>query len=234
MVAKYNQGAPKRTAGSKGHTEYKNMNTPLIAGLLSGFAGLLVFLVIHHIWIKPIWFILPVGLVIAAAGGLAAGWAYTELLPNLPGRPWTFLVWAGLVSLTLAPAVILAQLRPPVFTGTGMDATATITVAQGVVIFVRDLLLTAAATGGLAGWLIGRTWRAALATALAGFVFALGPGHNVPFLGNTPATGKGILLLLAVILSASVVLVEVQAALAGGKQVANKFNRYLNEPNDRA
>jgi hypothetical protein len=189
----------------------------LIAGMFAGATGLLVFLVIHHIWIKPIWFILPVGLVIAATGGLAAWWSYNELLPHLPGRPWTILAWTALVSLTLVPAVVLAQLRPPVFTGTGSDATATITVTQGVVIFLRDLLLTTAVTGGLAGWLIGRTKRAALATALAVFVFALGPGHNIPFLGNTPATGKGIFLLLAVILSASAVMVETQAALAGGK-----------------
>ena len=211
-----------------------NGKASLIAGMLAGIAGLLVFLVIHHIWIKPIWFILPVGLVIGAAGGLAAGWAYDELLPNLPGRPWTILVWAGLVSLTLAPAGILAQLRPPVFAGTGMNVTATITVAQAAVIFVRDLLLTAAMTGGLAGWLICRTRRAALATALAGFVFALGPGHNVPFLGNTPATGKGIFLLLAVIFSSSAVLVEAQAALAGGKLFADILNRYLLRQNNRA
>ena len=201
----------------------------LVAGMLAGVAGLLVFLVIHHIWIRPIWFILPIGVVIAAAGGLAAGWSYSELLRHLPGRPWTILAWAALVSLTLLPAVVLAQLSPPVFTGTGEDATATITVAQAAFIFVRDLLLPATVTGGLAGWLFGRTRRAALATALAGFVFALGPGHNVPFLGNTPATGKGIILLLAVILSASAVLVESQAALAGSKLFAQILNRYLNE-----
>jgi hypothetical protein len=113
---------------------------------------------------------------------------------------------------------VLAQIRQPVFTGSDIDATATITVALGVVILLRDLLLTATVTGGLAGWLIGRTRRAAMATALAGFVFALGPGHNIPFLGNTPATGKGILLLLAVIFSASAALVEAQAALAGFKK----------------
>ena len=50
------------------------MTADLIAGSLSGIAGLLVFLVIHHFWIRPIWFILPVGLMIAGFGGLAAGW----------------------------------------------------------------------------------------------------------------------------------------------------------------
>ncbi|MCL4562994.1 MAG: hypothetical protein M1281_20570 [Chloroflexi bacterium] len=203
----------------------------LFSGVLAGIAGLLVFLVIHHLWIKPIWFILPVGLVIAALGGLSVGWAYCELLPSLPKRPWIILAWAALVSLTLAPAVILAQLRPPVFTTAGI---LNISLQGAVIIFIRDLLLPAALTGGFAGWLIGRTRQAALATALAGFVFALGPGHNVPFLGNTPATGKGILLLLAVIGSASAVLVEAQAALADGKLYANQITRDLHEPNDHA
>jgi hypothetical protein len=195
----------------------------LIAGLSAGITGLLVFLVIHHLWIKPIWFILPIGLAIAASGGLAVGWAYGELLPSLPRRPWTTFIWFGLIGLTLAPAVVIAQLRPPLFTGKGMNVTATVSIAQAAVIFVRDLLLPAAVIGGLAGWLIGRTKRAALATALAGFVFALGPGHNVPFLGNQPATGKGIILLTAIVLAASIALVEGHAALR---------NRYMEIQHD--
>src|SRR5262245_58037909 len=39
--------------------------------------------------------------------------------------------------------------------------------------------------GGLVGWWLGRTWRAAVATAVTGFVFVLGPGHNIPFIGGT-------------------------------------------------
>jgi hypothetical protein len=93
-----------------------------------------------------------------------------------------------------------------------------------VFIFVFDLLLTATVIGGLGGWLIGRTMRAALATALAGFVFALGPGHNVPFLGNTPATGKGIALLIVILLVASIVLVEGHAALIRGSFPFSKFD----------
>ena len=190
-----------------------NLKASLIAGILAGVTGLLVFLVIHHFWIKPIWFILPIGLVIAAIGGLAVGWAHSELLPGLPKRPWTTFVWFVLIGLTLAPAIVIAQLRPPLFTGSGMNVTANVSIAQAAVIFVRDLLLPATIIGGLCGWLIGRTMRAALATALAGFIFALGPGHNIPFLGNQPATGKGIILLVAIVLAASIVLVEGHAAL---------------------
>ncbi len=211
-----------------------NGKASLIAGMLAGTAGLLVFLVLHHLWIKPIWFILPLGLVIAVVGGLAVGWAYSELLTGLPRRPWTMLAWVALIGLTLTPSIVLAQLNPPLFSGTGENVTSTISVEQAVIIFVRNLLLTATVIGGLGGWLIGRTRRAGFATALAGFVFALGPGHNVPFLGNTPATGKGIALLVAIVLAASIVLVEGHAALTRGSYPLSKWGGTASASEDLA
>lgn len=194
----------------------------LCSGVLAGISGLLIFLTLHYLWIKPIWDILPAGLVIAVPGGLAAGWAFDELLHHLPGRPWSIPAWIILVCLTLIPALILAQLHPPVFAGAGMGAKMTISVTQAIILLVLDLLLTTTITGGLVGWVIGRTKRAALAMALACFVFALGPGHNIPFLGNTTATGKGILLLLAIVLTASTVLVGTHALLTRGGNPSNR------------
>ena len=89
------------------------MTADLIAGSLSGIAGLLVFLVIHHFWIRPIWFILPVGLMIAGFGGLAAGWSYTEIKTGLPPRPWAALALVAVIGVILAPSILLAQLRQP-------------------------------------------------------------------------------------------------------------------------
>ena len=192
----------------------KAMNPSLVAGLLSSLAGLLVFLTIHHFWIRPIWFILPPGLVIAALGGLAVGWAYAEIKAGLPPRPWTALAVMALVGATLTPAIVLAQLRPPplnISTGAIIDG------SNGWIVFARvvlELLLTAAAVGGLAGWWLGRTPRAALAMALAGLIFAIGPGHNIPLLGNTPVVGKGIILLVVIIIVSAIVLVESQVWLA--------------------
>ena len=193
------------------------MSSALIAGVFSGLAGLLAFLVIHHFWIRPIWFILPIGLLIAAGGGLAVGWAYSELLPGLPPRPWSALVLIAVIGVCLTPAVILAQQRPPMFTAMGENAQLTVSTGRAVAIFVFQLLLTAAGVGALAGWWIGGSGRAAAATALAGLVFAAGPGHNIPFLGNTPATGKGIVLLLSVVVVSAVVLVEAYYALSSGR-----------------
>ena len=188
------------------------MNAEFVAGLLSGVAGLAVFLIIHHFWIKPIWFILPPGLFIAGLGGLAVGWSYAEIRVGLPPRPWTALAIVVLIFAILAPAIILAQLREPT-----LDlSTFTIpreNAARAALVFVVDLLVTATIVGALAGWLIGRTQSGMIATAIAGFVFALGPGHNIPFLGNTPVVGKGLLLLLAIIVVSAIVLVEASAAL---------------------
>jgi hypothetical protein len=81
--------------------------------------------------------------------------------------------------------------------------------------FIFELLVTAALAGGLAGWLIVGTPRSALASAVAGFIFALGPGHNIPFLAGTPGTLKGLILLTAIVVVASTVLVEGHARLIG-------------------
>jgi len=64
------------------------------------------------------------------------------------------------------------------------------------------------------GWQLGRTRRAAAATALAGFVFALGPGHNIPFIGGTSGVPKELSIMGAVLLASSLVLVEGHALLS--------------------
>jgi len=115
----------------------------------------------------------------------------------------------------LLPAMVLAELRPPMFDIALPTRRLNMGTGQAVRIFVVDLLLTASIMGGLAGWLIGHTGAAVISTAIAGLVFALGPGHNIPFLGNTPAMGKGILLLSAIVLVSAVVLVEIQYWLSG-------------------
>lgn len=179
-----------------------------VAGVLSGIAGLLVFLLIHHLWITPIWFILPLGLVIAGFGGIAVGWAYSELLPGLPPRPWTALAMVALIAAILLPALILAELRRPLFDVSGSEAVLSVSIGKAAAIFVLELLVTAACAGGIAGLLIGHTWQAALSTALAGFVFALGPGHNIPLIGSTAGVGKEVLIMLAIISVSALVLVE--------------------------
>jgi hypothetical protein len=185
-----------------------------IAGAVAGIAGLLAFLVLHALWIVPIWFILPIGLLVAGGGGLTVGWAYAELRWRLPRRPWTALAVVGLIAVILLPAFVLAELQGPVFTVTPAGPVQTVATPIIVARFCGDLLATATIVGGLAGWWLGRTRRAALATAVAGFVFALGPGHNIPLIGGTPGVGKELAIMTVVIGISALVLVEGHAWLA--------------------
>lgn len=196
------------------------MSSTFVAGVLSGIAGLIAFLIIHHLWITPIWFILPLGLVIAAAGGIAVGWAYSELLPHLPPRPWTAFAIIALIWAILLPSIVVAEFRQPLFIGTGDDAVLAVSIGRASLIFILELLVTATLTGALAGWLIGRTRRASLATALAGFIFALGPGHNIPLIGGSGVQylGKELAIMMAIIVVSALVLVEVRAWLATPEQ----------------
>jgi len=180
----------------------------LIAGVLAGIAGLMVFLALHALWIVPIWFILPVGLLVAGGGGLAVGWAYAELSWRLLGRPWTALAVVGVIAVILLPAFVLAELQAPVFTVTPAGPVQAVATSIIVARFVGELLATATIVGGLLGWWLGRTRRAAVATALAGFTFALGPGHNIPFIGGTSGVGKELALMASVIVISALVLVE--------------------------
>jgi hypothetical protein len=192
----------------------ENNNAALIAGVLAGITGLLAFLIVHALWIMPIWFILPIGLLIAGIGGLAVGWSYAELRGRLPKRPWTAPAIVVVISVILLPALLLAELRQPMFTVSPAGVVnLAIGVPEAVIRFIAELLLTATITGGLLGWWLGRTRRAAVATAVAGFVFALGPGHNIPFIGGTSGVGREVVIMVIIIIVSALVLVEGYARL---------------------
>jgi len=192
------------------------MSAALIAGAISGMVGLLVFLTVHQLLIKSIWFILPIGAVLAGVGGLAVGWAYDSLRPNLPSGPWTIPAFIALIVAILLPALTLAQVREPLFRIDPNGAVLAVSTGRAASVFVLELLLTSALAGGLAGWLIGRSPEAAVRTALAGFIFALGPGHNIPFFSfRIGGVGKSWLLLGAIIVSSAITLVGVERLLRG-------------------
>jgi hypothetical protein len=101
------------------------------------------------------------------------------------------------------------------FASTVAEARLAVSTGRAVQTFLVELRLPASAVAALAGWWIGGTGRAALAIAMANLAFALGPGHNIPCLGSTPATGKSIVLLLWIVVVSAVVLVEAQFVLRG-------------------
>lgn len=74
-----------------------------------------MILALHHLWIVPIWFIAPVGAVMAAAGGVAVAAAYVELLGPLPSRPWTALAVMAGVAAMLVPSIVVAERSGPIY-----------------------------------------------------------------------------------------------------------------------
>ena len=135
-------------------------NAAFIAGVVAGIDVLLAFVVLHARWIVPMWFILPVGLVLAGSGGVAVGWAYAELRHRLPGRPWTFLAVVGVMAVILVPAFVLAELQAPVFTVTPAGPVQTVATSLIVARFVGDpaiaLVYGAAAAACVVGLLLTR------------------------------------------------------------------------------
>jgi hypothetical protein len=185
----------------------------ILAGLAAGVAGLMAFLLVHHLLILPIWFIAPAGIVIAGVGGAAVGASYAELRPHLPGRPWTAAAVVAMIAAVLAPAVLTAQLRGPMFAMGAGGGTLLVPAPEALFDIVVGLLTVSAVAGAVLGALVGRSRRAALTTGLAGLALAVGPGHNIPFLGGTVAAGKEMAILGLVVLVSAVVLVEVDARL---------------------
>jgi hypothetical protein len=151
----------------------------LAAGVLASMAGFAVFLAVHAVWIVPIWFVAPVGVLIAATSGLCVGWAYDvhreRMAPSLPLRVVIVFVAATLV---LLPAVPIALLIAPVdLMSRSMDA------SRGVTALALFFVI-ATTVGAAGGALVGRTRRAAGVTALAAFGLAVGIGHNAPLFGD--------------------------------------------------
>lgn len=198
--------------------------SPYLAGTVAGQAGLLVFLTVHAVWILPIWSVATLGVPVAAIGGAAAGWAFDELravIPRHPVRAW-LAVTAGAM-LVLSPTFVAAALGPhlpvPVIDGSSIGPIPPALLPRLVTQFVVELLVLPMAAGALLGWALTRSRRAALATAGAGVAFAAGPGHNNPFFFrfmDLPGSLFGVALTLAIVATASAVLVMLDRRFAAG------------------
>lgn len=180
------------------------LTASLIAGAVAGAAGFALFLVVHALWIVPIWDVAATG-PLAAGFGLAAGWAFHEWAEHgrLPAAPLHGPAFAGLLYATLAPVALIGVLAGPVPTDR--------------VDFWRVLppLLAALPAGALLGWLLAGSRRAALAFGLAALALAITIGHNLPFF---PIGARGAPFafgsLLGVEMLAAIVLVAARSLLA--------------------
>jgi len=189
----------------------------LAAGVSAGIAGFAVFLAVHAVWIVPIWFIAPVGVLIAAAGGLCVGWAYDlhreRMAPSIPLR--VVIVFAA-ATLVLLPAEPIALLIAPVdVMSRSMDA------ARGVTAIALFFVI-ATTVGAAGGALAGRSRRATGVTALAAFGLAVGIGHNAPLFGyGWPALKLWTIMLTATGI-ASLTLIGLDAVLVSRLETSHR------------
>lgn len=141
----------------------------MVVGAVAGSVALVVFVVLHAIWIVPIWSILPFLPVAALVGALAA-WPFEEISARgaLPAAPFDGLAFSAVLLLTLVPTAVAGSLAPA-----GRDP-----------IDVAAMLLQlslAAPMGAALGLLLTGSRVGALALGVAALALALTLGHNLPF-----------------------------------------------------
>jgi hypothetical protein len=182
------------------------LNKALLSGAVAGVIGFAAFLIIHAIWIVPIWFIAPFGLSAAVLDGLAVGWAYDVHRVRLPARSvGRVAVVFACASLTLAPGLLLLPFAPP-----GPRASTQSIVALMVTVVTVLLVVVIPLLAATLGALLGRSVRAAVATGLAALTVILGIGHNITSFGFGWRGVKMWTIMLTVTAIASVTLVVVE------------------------
>lgn len=163
------------------------------SGVIAGEFCLAVFLVIHAIWITPIWNVAVIGVFIA--GGVVVAARCCTLVRHLvPPRPFSWLVVFGMLAIPIVPCIVLATVLPPLLEVENGQIIHPVNVPWIVGGFFVNLLLPAVAVGAAMGWLIARRRSAAALFAGMGLLMAVGPGHNLPLFGVFgDATGAQLL-----------------------------------------
>ena len=160
---------------------------PKMLGALSGGLTVLIFVMIHHLWISDIWFNLGPMVLAGAVCGLVIVWSYTKAVSEHSPRRWFvyngfqigLLVALGMVSFvvldpkfTMAEAMVmddaLAELIPPAL----------------------PLMILAILVGTFLLWIAYGRKRGALAPILVTqvlLVFLV--GHNLAILGLVELSG---------------------------------------------
>jgi hypothetical protein len=177
-----------------------------VAGAISGEVGLLVFLTTHHVWIVPIWYILPAGALFAGFGGLAVGWSYAEMRSRLPSRPWKQVARFELMVTTLALPMVLAPIRLPM-----VDVAVARLVASTTDLILRfrfALLVPPMLVGALEGWALLHSCAPRRHWHLPGYSSPVGPAITSRSLAVPPAVGKEISMLIAAALDSSITLAK--------------------------
>ena len=166
-------------AGALAWTDQRSAVNPhriarvVTAGTIVGAVGAVSFAVVHGMLIVPIWSRIPGGMLQAVPAGIALAWAFERLGRARNWRtPVHGAIFGAVLFLTLVPGTLfantlrLAGARPGDWPGT------------------IGTLTIAAASGGLAGWILTRERRAARALAIATLVLTAAAGGPVPVVNS--------------------------------------------------
>jgi hypothetical protein len=177
---------------------------------MSGLVGMIVFLVLHALWIMPIWFIAPIGALISVGGGIVTGQCYARASKLSVWRPISSLYVFLMVGVTLLPCVLLIKVVPPLLESQNGEVVHPINMPWIVSGFFLLLIIPAAGVGWIFGRILGGDRSSAAIFSVMGLLIALGPGHNLPLFGA--ASGEQLTMALtltfAPIAAAAVVLAE--------------------------
>ena len=162
----------------------------LLAGSAAGLISSFAFVIVHYLLSKPIWEILPIGMVIGIFTGLAISWSIYENFGTLSS--FSLVISPVMFTVALIPAVLLAFVRGRSYT---FEELMVLPTKEMLMVFL-PLLITAPVTGGVIGFLFSRSYVAVFSMGLATFVVAVGIGHNIPFLINSSHAPMLIILAL--------------------------------------
>lgn len=175
------------------------MTPAVTAGAIAGGVALIVFVVVHAMWIVPIWGMLSMIPLAALVGALAA-WPLEQMSSRLPPEPVDGIGLALVLLASLVPTALFAVVAGPVD-------------QQRITwqsVFVP--LALAAPAGAVIGLALTGSAAAAGALAIAALAYALTLGHNLPFFPvGTPGAGKAIALVVLPTLVAGLVFSAVRA-----------------------
>jgi hypothetical protein len=145
-------------------------------GTIVGLVGAVSFAIVHAMLIVPIWSRIPGGMVQAVPAGIALAWAFEQLVRARNWRtPTHGAIFGAVLFLTLVPGTVFANALRLAGAHPG-DWPGTI-----------GTLAIAAASGGVAGWILTRERRASWALAIATFVVTAAASGPVPVVNSARA-----------------------------------------------
>jgi hypothetical protein len=145
-------------------------------GTIVGSVGAVSFAIVHAMLIVPIWSRIPGGMVQAVPAGIALAWAFEQLVRARNWRTSTHgAIFGAVLFLTLVPGTVFANTLRLAGAHPG-DWPGTI-----------GTLTIAAASGGLAGWILTRERRASRALAIATLVLTAAASGPVPVVNSARA-----------------------------------------------